>query len=114
MKRTVMAEYHFSRSVCPFTTYKGKHVRRVEIDHLIPRSLGGADDTRNLWPECYEQVETDKIQQADGAHKKDRLEIELNKRLCRVGNPTEEKLESFRSNIKRDWIAYYQEIFGGN
>jgi hypothetical protein len=52
---------------------------------MRPRSLGGADDEANLWPECYEVVKSSKSQQADGAHKKDRLETELHKRVCDGG-----------------------------
>ena len=47
MKRDVEQAYHFKQSDCPS--------RRVEIDHLISRELGGADDVKNLWPQCYEK-----------------------------------------------------------
>ena len=26
-------------------------IRQIEIDHLIPLCLGGADDPSNLWPQ---------------------------------------------------------------
>src|SRR5689334_15822280 len=29
------------------------HGHRCEIDHLISRELGGADDVNNLWPQPY-------------------------------------------------------------
>jgi hypothetical protein len=29
------------------------HGRRCEIDHLVSRELGGADDVLNLWPQPY-------------------------------------------------------------
>ena len=29
------------------------HGKTCEIDHLISRELGGADDVQNLWPEAY-------------------------------------------------------------
>jgi hypothetical protein len=28
------------------------HGRRCEIDHLISRALGGADDVKNLWSQA--------------------------------------------------------------
>jgi hypothetical protein len=43
-----------------------------ELDHLVPRELGGADDIRNLWPEPWSD-----------AHKKDRAENAANRALCR-------------------------------
>jgi hypothetical protein len=42
-----------------------------ELDHLVPRELGGADDIANLWPEPW-----------DDAHKKDRLENALHRSVC--------------------------------
>jgi hypothetical protein len=42
-----------------------------EVDHLIPREIGGADDVRNLWPEPW-----------DDAHKKDKEENHLHKVVC--------------------------------
>lgn len=43
----------------------------VEFDHLIPRSLGGADRVENLWPEVW----------AD-ARKKDVREAYLSRAVC--------------------------------
>ena len=43
-----------------------------EIDHLIPRDLGGADDVRNLWPQLL----------WDAKHVKDPLEVRLNNQVC--------------------------------
>ena len=76
-------------NTCPHTVRKGKAMRRGEIDHLIRRSLGGADDVRNLWPQCYEPVRSNKSQQADGANKKDPLESYLHRVVC---NPESETL----------------------
>lgn len=42
-----------------------------EVDHLIPLELGGANSTRNLWPE-----------RAPGAHRKDHLENRLHRGVC--------------------------------
>lgn len=43
-----------------------------ELDHLIPRELGGADDVANLWPEPW-----------DDAHAKDKQENALHVAVCR-------------------------------
>lgn len=67
MKQNVIDAYRFDVNQCPLTTFRGKRVRRLEIDHLIPRSIGGADDEKNLWPQCYEQVRPDKDEQENGA-----------------------------------------------
>jgi hypothetical protein len=109
MKRAVIASYNFNPKVCPFTKVKGKRVRRAEIDHLIPRDLGGADEIENLWPQCYEPVNKDKSKQADGANKKDRLEKELNKRLCAA--PSFGLLMHYRHGMQTNWISLYHEIY---
>jgi Phage integrase, N-terminal SAM-like domain len=110
MKKDVIAAYHFKVTACPLTLLKGKRVHRVEIDHLIPRSIGGADDVRNLWPQCYEPVKEDKSKQADGAHKKDRLETELHRRVCKAKSAG--LLKKYQSKIRTNWISLYHEIYG--
>jgi hypothetical protein len=49
----------------------------VEIDHLIPLGVGGADDDRNLWPEPRRSVEP-----IWNAERKDRLEWKLRDLVC--------------------------------
>jgi len=110
MKQSVINAYHFSVATCPFTVIKGKRVRRAEIDHLIPRSIGGADDPRNLWPQCYEPPNKDKSKQADGANKKDRLERQLNILVCKARSL--ELLKEYQRKISNNWIALYHEIYG--
>jgi len=112
MKDQVVRAYDFDVSVCPYTTYKGHHVRRAEIDHLIARSLGGADDVRNLWPECYEPVNADKSLQANGANKKDRLEKYLHDKVCHPQSPA--LLKEYQERIAHDWLDLYREIYGAN
>lgn len=109
MKQNVIDAYDFDVKKCPLTSLKGKRVRRLEIDHLIPRSIGGADDERNLWPQCYEQVKADKSKQENGAHKKDRLETYLHAQLCK--NPSDALLEQYQSKIRFDWISLYHEVY---
>lgn len=45
--------------------------KRYELDHLIPRSLLGADDADNLWPQRW-----------PAAYKKDARERALSKAVC--------------------------------
>src|SRR5262249_7510943 len=109
MKKDVIAAYKFKVSTCPTTILQGKRTHRVEIDHLVPRSIGGADDVRNLWPQCYEPVKKNKAQQANGAHKKDRLEKKLHKRICKVKSAS--LLKKNQSKKKRNWIYLYKKIY---
>ena len=46
-KQDGMDACRFDVKMCPLSNFRKKRVRRVEIDHLVPRSLGGADDERN-------------------------------------------------------------------
>jgi hypothetical protein len=110
-ERNVVDAYRFDVNQCPLTIFRGKRARRLEIDHLIPRSIGGADDERNLWPQCYEQVKSDKRERENGAHKKDRLETNIHAELCR--NPSDERLAEYQSKITSDWISFYNEIYAG-
>jgi 5-methylcytosine-specific restriction endonuclease McrA len=110
MKKDVIKAYHFSTSVCPVTTFRGKRIPRVEIDHLISRDIGGADVVENLWPQCYEPVNKDKSKQANGAHKKDRLEVELNKRICKAKSAA--LLRTYQRKIRQNWISLYHQIYG--
>lgn len=110
MKTDVAEAYHFNLNTCPHTIRKGKAMRRAEIDHLIPRSLGGADDVRNLWPQCYEPVRKVKSQQADGANKKDRLESYLHQVVCHP--ESEALLWQYQQQISHDWLALYHAIYG--
>ena len=112
MKQNVMIAYHFNIKTCPLSNLRKKRVRRVEIDHLIPRSIGGADDERNLWPQCYELTKKKKIEQDDGAHKKDRLEAFLHKDVC--AKNSEDLLWSYQQKIRSNWLALYHDSFGNN
>lgn len=97
MKRHVATAYGFTPDQCPSG--------RVEYDHLISRELAGADDERNLWPECYE---IDAHNAEWGAHKKDRLENRLHREVC-AGRLD---LGEAQRSIARDWIALYRQYFG--
>src|SRR5262245_45157157 len=62
-----------------------KHGRRCEIDHLISRELGGADDVKNLWPQPYGSKPWNAVM-------KDRVENRLHKEVC-AGNITLEQAQ---------------------
>ena len=70
-----------------------------EIDHSVPRSLGGADDERNLWPESYRG--------AWNAHMKDRLEVRLHREVCagKLG------LKEAQREIAADWKLVYRKYY---
>lgn len=73
--------------------------RRFEIDHLISRELGGADDIKNLWPQCYSGKWN--------AVMKDRVENRLHKEVC-IGNLT---VEEAQTAIAADWRIPYRQFF---
>lgn len=95
MKMQAFAEYGLSGNTDKFCKPKG-----CEIDHLISRELGGADDVKNLWPQSYSGEWN--------AHMKDRVENRLHKEVC-DGNLS---LNDARKQIVKDWTAAYVKYFG--
>lgn len=75
--------------------------RTCEIDHLISRELGGADDVKNLWPQSYGSKPWN-------ANLKDRLENHLHHEVC-AGKIT---LRQARSIIVSDWRKAYVNYYG--
>jgi hypothetical protein len=71
-----------------------------EVDHLISREVGGADDGKNLWPQPYAGQWN--------AHDKDRVENRLHKEIC-TGNLT---LEDAQSMLRDDWTKAFVKYFG--
>ena len=69
-----------------------------EIDHLISRELGGADDISNLWPQPYNQH--------PGAHEKDAVENWLHRQVC----SGKISLAEAQHDIADDWYAVYLKI----
>lgn len=96
MKRQVFQAYDFTGNTDPACT-PDKNGRRCEVDHLISRELGGADDVRNLWPEPYGGPWN--------ASMKDRLENKLHKLVCTGKLP----LSQAQREIATNWIKAYQE-----
>ena len=64
-----------------------------EIDHLVPLSIGGADDDRNLWPEPRRSIES-----TWNAEAKDRLEYRLRERRTNRPKPNLPKRRRHRSS----------------
>lgn len=64
---------------------------QLELDHLVPLSIGGASTDRNLWPELRAG--------ASGAATKDAVEERLHREVCagRIG------LRAAQTAIARDW-----------
>ena len=69
-----------------------------EIDHLISRELGGADNDKNLWPQPYFQH--------PGAREKDAVENWLHKQVC----SNKMSLSEAQNRIATDWYAVYLEM----
>lgn len=104
MKREVFARYRMTGNNDPACTpVKGANPhRRCEVDHLVSRELGGADDVANLWPQPYSPPS------GWGATRKDRLENRLHVEVCNGTTP----LAQARDEIRTDWIAAYRKRFG--
>ena len=71
----------------------------MELDHLVPLALGGANTADNLWP-----------QPAPDYAIKDRLEVEMQRRVCaayRTLLPAEAAavLVQEQREIAEDWVA---------
>lgn len=101
MRREVFARYRL-KGPQDTACRKDKHGRRYELDHLIPRQLGGADHVDNLFPQCYAGKPWNAIL-------KDRLENRLHKEVC-AGTIT---LEEAQQDIAKDWRVLYLKYFGG-
>jgi hypothetical protein len=95
MKAAVFKEYGLSGNHDRFCTPAG-----CEIDHLISRELGGADDVKNLWPQSYAGPWN--------AHLKDRLENRLHKEVC----ARTLTLGAAQGAIRSDWTVAYRHYFG--
>ena len=76
--------------------------RSCEIDHLISRELGGADDVANLWPQAYQSSPWN-------ATMKDKLENRLHKEVCVTHSIT---LKQARELIVNDWREAYVKYYG--
>lgn len=99
MKQHVFAAYGYSGNDDPKCA-ADPHGRHCEIDHLISRELGGADDPLNLWPQAY------------GSHPwnatlKDKLENRLHKEVC----SGKLSLATARALLVNDWRKAYAKYY---
>jgi hypothetical protein len=95
MKKTVFAAYGI-----PWAKHS-----LYEVDHLISRELGGADDVKNLFPEPWHALVDDREM---GAHQKDRLENAAHRAIC-AGTLS---LAEAQRRIRTDWTALYRDLVG--
>lgn len=100
MKRQIFANYGYTGNDDPRCIPDDSN-RHCELDHLIGRQFGGADDISNMWPQSYGGEWS--------AVDKDRLENKLRKMVCDTNELT---LEEAQDEIKTDWIASYKKHFG--
>jgi hypothetical protein len=100
MKAQVFKAYGLSGNDDP-SCVADKSGRHCEVDHLISRELGGADDVKNLWPEPYGASPWNAVL-------KDRVENRLHKEVCAKTI----SLAQARREIKSDWRVPYRRYFG--
>ena len=100
MKQQAFANYGLTGNQDP-GCIRDKSGRRCEIDHLISRELGGADDIKNLWPQPYGSKPWNAV-------RKDRVENRLHKEVC-AGRIT---LQRAQQEIRTDWRVPYRRYFG--
>jgi hypothetical protein len=99
MKEEAFRLYGYTGNDDPKCIPAGK--RHCEIDHLISRELGGADEVRNLWPQSYGSSPWNAV-------RKDQLENRLHKELC----AERLTLDAARSMLVSDWREAYKKYFG--
>lgn len=97
MKATVYKSYNMvnRKGDCALSS------RGCEVDHLISRELGGADNVKNLWPQPYGGIWNAAV--------KDKLENKLHSLIC-APNPTI-TLKDAQSCLVNDWIVCYKKTY---
>jgi hypothetical protein len=71
----------------------------IEVDHLVPLCLGGADADANLWPEPRQSIEPEW-----NAERKDELEH----RLCELACAGALDVGEAQKEIAEDWTESYR------
>jgi hypothetical protein len=99
MKKQAFSLYGYTGNDDPRCVPAGK--RHCEIDHLVSRELGGADEVINLWPQAYGTSPWNAVL-------KDKLENRLHKEMC-AGNIT---LKKSREMLVSDWREAYKKYYG--
>jgi hypothetical protein len=100
MKREAFRRYGYSGNDDPRCDNANSRTQRCEIDHRMPRELGGADDLRNIWPQPYFGTWN--------AHRKDRLENLIHRKVC----ARELTLEEGQAIFLGDWTQGYRKYLG--
>lgn len=104
MKHDVFAAYGFTGNDDP-RCRSTRENRRCEIDHLVPRSLGGADVTANLWPQAYAVGKWN-------ATRKDRLEHRMHAAACRLRPELRAGfVAEAQHGFMTDWRALYLRVY---
>lgn len=92
-----------------------RHGRRWQIDHLIPRQMGGADEQSNLWPAPYNATHPynpnypeDHVMNPWDVVRKD---ITAN-RLMKAVREGQMTLDEARTRMQGDWRQTYIEFYG--
>ena len=101
MKQQVFENYGYSGNSDP-QCIPDAHGRKCEIDHLISRELGGADEVVNLWPQAYGTSPWN-------AQLKDKLENRLHKEVCTQKSIT---MQQAREMLLNDWRVAYRQYYG--
>lgn len=70
--------------------------RPIQMDHLIPLGIGGADNDNNLWPQPKAEAEL-----------KDKLEWRMRDLVCKENVPPEKLQQEIRTNW---WDAYRKYV----
>jgi hypothetical protein len=100
MKRQVFADSGYSGYDDPLCV-ADSHGKRCEIDHLVSRELGGADEIANLWPQSY-----------GGAPWNAHIKVKLENRLHREKCAGRISLAQARALLVSDWRKAYERYFG--
>lgn len=90
-KRAVYAEYHVT-----YPQPQGMY----EVDHIIPLTIGGSNDIKNLWLQPAKPV--------PGFHQKDALEDRMHARVC----SGKESLRQAQQEMATDWYGAYKKYIG--
>jgi hypothetical protein len=99
MKKAVFKAYGLTGNSDP-ACIPDASSRHCEIDHLISREIGGADDVKNLWPQSYGS-------QPWNATRKDCVENRLHKEVC----SKHITLKQAQDDISSDWTAVYLRYY---
>jgi hypothetical protein len=101
MKQQVFTAYGLSGNIDP-ACIRDASGRHCEIDHLISRELGGADDVRNLWPQSYGSMPWNAV-------RKDCIETRLHKEVC--AKHATITLKQAQDDIRLNWTAVYLRYY---